>query len=114
MYGDGKAIRDFTYVSDVVEATLLAAGEAPSGHRIYNVAGGNPVTLNEVFELLTELTGRELDIRHEQAALGDPKRTGGDTTRIEEELGWHSTTLLRDGLGAQVDWFRVDWGAGLP
>jgi UDP-glucuronate 4-epimerase len=113
VYGDGKAIRDFTYVGDVVSATLLAAGEAPSGHRIYNVAGGNPVSLNDVFELLTELTGRELDIRHEQAALGDPKRTGGDTTRIEEELGWRSTTSLRDGLGAQVEWFRGAWSAGV-
>lgn len=113
VYGDGKAIRDFTYVADVVSATVLAAGETAPGHRIYNVAGGSPVSLHEVFELLTELTGRQLDIRHEQPALGDPKRTGGDTTRIEEELGWHSTWSLSDGLAAQVEWFRGDWDAGL-
>jgi nucleoside-diphosphate-sugar epimerase len=113
VYGDGTAIRDFTYVADVVSATVLASGEAPAGHRIYNVAGGSPVSLDEVFALLTELTGRELDLRHESRALGDPKRTGGDTTRIEKELNWHSTWSLRDGLAAQVEWFRGDWAAGV-
>lgn len=114
VYGDGKAIRDFTYVADVVKATQLASGDGDPGHRIYNVAGGNPVTLVEVFELLAELTGRKLDLRHEEAAAGDPQRTGGDTTRIERDLGWRAEWALRDGLAAQVEWFRSDRDAGLP
>jgi nucleoside-diphosphate-sugar epimerase len=113
VFGDGKAIRDFTYVEDVVEATVLAAGEGIPGHRIYNVAAGSPVNLNEVFEHLGELTRKELDIRHEEPALGDPDRTGGETTRIEHDLGWHSRWSLRDGLASQVKWFEQDWKAGL-
>ena len=113
VFGDGKAIRDFTYVEDVVEATVLAAGEGVTGHRIYNVAGGSPVNVNDVFEHLGELTRKELDIRHEEPALGDPDRTGGDTTRIEHDLGWHARWPLRDGLASQVQWFERDWEAGL-
>lgn len=113
VFGDGKAIRDFTYVEDVVEATLLAAGETVPGHRIYNVAGGSPIDLNEVFEIIADLTRRPLDIRHEEPALGDPDRTGGDTTRIRSDLGWHARWSVRDGLASQVDWFEQAWKAGL-
>ncbi|MGH8914816.1 MAG: NAD-dependent epimerase/dehydratase family protein [Acidimicrobiia bacterium] len=113
VFGDGKAIRDFTYFEDVIEATVLAAGVEAAGHHIYNVAGGSPVGLNEVFEHLGELTRKDLDIRHEDPALGDPDRTGGDTTRIETDLGWRARWPLRDGLAAQVEWFEQDWAAGL-
>ncbi len=113
VFGDGKAVRDFTYVEDVVEATFLAAGESVAGHRIYNVAGGSPVDLNEVFEMLGELTRRPMDIRHENPALGDPDRTGGDTARIEHDLRWQPRWSLRDGLASQVDWFEQAWKAGL-
>jgi len=113
VFGDGKAIRDFTYVEDVIEATLLAAANGEIGHRIYNVAGGSPVNLNDVFEHLGELTRKVLDIRHEEPALGDPDRTGGDTTLIERDLGWHARWSLRDGLTSQVEWFEAHRKEGL-
>jgi nucleoside-diphosphate-sugar epimerase len=104
VFGDGKTIRDFTYVADVVEATVLAAMEPIPGHRIYNVAGGSPVSLNDVFSLLEELVGTELEILHEEPARGDPDRTGGDTSLIESDLGWKARWSLRDGIQAQIDW----------
>jgi nucleoside-diphosphate-sugar epimerase len=107
VYGDGKAIRDFTYVDDVVEATVLAAKEAPSGHRIYNVAGGSPVSVNEVLEMIAKLLGIEVEIDYGEAAVGDPPRTGGDTTLISDELGWRPHIGLRDGLTKQVEWLRA-------
>lgn len=110
IFGDGKTIRDFTYVDDVVTATILAASERVPGHRIYNVAGGSPVNLNEVLEIIETLTGRTLDIRHEDRALGDPDRTGGDTTLIRGDLGWDPKWPLSDGLAAQVDWVRTAHG----
>ena len=106
VFGDGKAIRDFTYVTDVVDATVRAASIGDAGHHVYNVAGGAPVSLSETLELLEELTGVDLDVRFEQVALGDPKRTGGDTSRIESDLGWSPSVSLRDGLAAQVAWLQ--------
>lgn len=104
VFGDGKTIRDFTYVQDVVTATILAATERIPGHRIYNVAGGSPVNLNEVLDLIETLTELKLDVKHEERALGDPDQTGGDTSLIERELGWQPHWDLHDGLKAQVDW----------
>lgn len=106
VYGDGKAIRDFTYVDDVVEATLLAAGDPVTGHRIFNVAGGGPVSVNDVIELLGEILERPIEIRHTAPAKGDPARTGGDISLIRNELGWHPTTDIRDGLTRQVEWAK--------
>ena len=113
VFGDGTAIRDFTYVDDVVAATLLAAGSKSSGHQIYNVAGGSPVSLLEVLELLRELTSREIDVIQEEVAPGDPTRTGGDTSRIEHDLGWKASWALRDGLKAQITWFLEDRQTGI-
>lgn len=104
IYGDGKAIRDFTFVDDVVDATLKAAGSAFTGHRIYNVAGGGPVSVNDVIGFLSDILGRELDVHHTDPARGDPVRTGGDTSLIESELGWHPTTPVQEGLRSQVEW----------
>jgi UDP-glucuronate 4-epimerase len=106
IFGDGKAIRDFTYVGDVVSATVQAGMEHFPGHRIYNVAGGSPVTLEDVLSMLEELTGRTMEVIYEDRALGDPDRTGGDTTLIRGDLGWHPEWSLRDGLTAHVEWVR--------
>lgn len=106
VYGDGKAIRDFTYVADVVEATLLAAEPNSHGHRIYNVAGGGPVSVNEVVALLGDILGKDLAVHHTEPAKGDPVRTGGDTTLIERDLGWTPTTSIEVGLRRQVEWAK--------
>lgn len=108
VYGDGKAIRDFTYVDDVVEATLLSAGSFSPGHRVFNVAGGGPVSVNEVIEMISEILGKDLDIHHSEPAKGDPARTGGDTSLITQELGWSPITPIEEGLRRQIEWARGD------
>ena len=110
VFGDGSAIRDFTYVGDVVEATIVAARKIETGHHVYNVAGGEPATLLDVFDMIGKSTGRQLNLKHEERALGDPLRTGGDTTRIEAELGWKAGTPLSSGIDAQVEWYRSAHG----
>jgi nucleoside-diphosphate-sugar epimerase len=106
IYGDGKAIRDFTYVDDVVDATIKAASITERGHRVYNVAGGGPVSVNEVIDLLSQILGHAVEANHLEPAKGDPVRTGGDTSLIEAELGWRPQTPIRAGLEKQVEWAR--------
>lgn len=106
VYGDGRAIRDFTYVDDVVEATMLAARSGQQGHRVFNVAGGGPISVNEVIRLIEQIVGTPLEVDRSEPARGDPVRTGGDTTAIEEDLGWKATTPIEEGLRRQVEWAR--------
>jgi UDP-glucuronate 4-epimerase len=102
IYGDGTQSRSFTYVADVVEATILAL-QAPAG-ALYNVGGGEEASLRDAIALLEEIAGRSLEAGYGPPAPGDMRRTKADTTRIEHELGWRATTPLRDGLAAHWAW----------
>jgi UDP-glucuronate 4-epimerase len=103
LYGDGRQSRGFTYVLDVVEATIRAMESAPAG-ALYNVGGGAEVTMLAAIELLERLAGRKLDVRLSPAVPGDQQRTKADTTRIRSELGWSPRTSFEDGLEAQWRW----------
>jgi UDP-glucuronate 4-epimerase len=102
VYGDGTQSRSFTYVADVVEATI-AALDAPAGS-VYNVGGGEEASLREAIGLLEEIAGRPLEVSYGPPQAGDMRRTRADTTRIERDLRWRATTPLRDGLEAQWSW----------
>lgn len=111
IFGDGNSVRDFTYVSDIVNATLASATCPIAGHEIFNVAGGSPATVNEVVELIEGLLGHSVIRNHTEYAKGDPRRTGGDTARLERATGWKPEWMLRDGLAAQLDWLRSGRGS---
>jgi UDP-glucuronate 4-epimerase len=102
MYGDGTQSRSFTYVADVVEATI-AALEAPAGS-VYNVGGGEEASLRQAIDLLEEIAGQPLEVSYGPPQAGDMRRTKADTTRIERDLRWRATTPLRNGLEAQWSW----------
>jgi UDP-glucuronate 4-epimerase len=101
LYGDGSQSRSFTYVGDVVEATIRSL-DASAG--TYNVGGGEEATMRDALALLEEVAGRPLEVVHGPPQAGDNRRTKADTTRIERELGWRPTTSLREGLERQWEW----------
>ncbi len=108
LYGDGEQSRGWTYVDDVVEATILAMS---GGSGTYNVGGGVEASLREGIDILEGLAGRSLEIRKQPPVPGDQRRTNADTTRIRTELGWAPTVSLEDGLRAQWEWASATVGA---
>jgi UDP-glucuronate 4-epimerase len=106
IYGSGDQIRDFTYIDDVVDANYLAATTESAPGSVYNVAGGSNVTVNEVLEIITKISGKALDIRRVEAVPGDVWRTGGSSELIREELGWAPSRTVQQGLVAQYEWAR--------
>jgi nucleoside-diphosphate-sugar epimerase len=101
LYGDGSQSRSFTFVRDVVDATVRALA-APPG--IYNVGGGEEYTMRDALSLLEEVAGRPVRVRFGPPQTGDNHRTRADTHRIEEAIGWHATTPLREGLTEHWSW----------
>jgi len=105
LYGDGLQTRDFTFVSDAVDATVRA-GESSVAGRVYNVGGGNRVTVLDVLNLLEKITGIRPRIEHLQPVAGDVRDTGSDLTLIRRELGYAPSVDLASGLRAESDWWR--------
>ncbi len=101
LFGDGTQSRDFTFISDIVEATLLAAINDAAIGATLNIAGGNQTTLNEVLALLREVSGREVVCVHEPVPCGDVRDTQADTSRAARLLGYTPSVSLRDGLARQ-------------
>jgi UDP-glucuronate 4-epimerase len=104
--GDGHQSRDFTYVGDAVEATVVAFERAPAG-ALYNVGGGTEASLLEVFQLMERLSERRLRKELRAAAAGDVDRTCADTSRIRTEIGWVPSIGLAEGLAAQIEAERL-------
>jgi UDP-glucuronate 4-epimerase len=100
VYGDGRQLRDFTYVDDVVRGTMAALDAVPGS--VYNIASGRPVALLEVLDMLEHGLGKPLDVRLETAALGDVRDTHGSTALATAALGFTAQTELRDGVAAQI------------
>jgi nucleoside-diphosphate-sugar epimerase len=101
LYGD--ASRSFTFVGDVVAATVAAMERGPAA-ALYNVGGGEEASMRDAIALLEGIAGRELRVRAEGRARGDARRTSADVSRIGSELGWSPATSLAEGLGAQWSW----------
>jgi nucleoside-diphosphate-sugar epimerase len=105
LFGDGEQVRDFTYVGDIVAATRAAAENGQPGNS-YNVAGGTQTSILEVLETIGELTGRPIELDRRDAVAGDARRTGADTSKAREELGYEPSVDLREGLSRQVAQLR--------
>jgi nucleoside-diphosphate-sugar epimerase len=98
--GDGRQVRDFTFVADVVAATIAAAELATDA--AYNISGGASSTLLEVIEEIERLTGRRALIGFSPPARGDASRTSADLTAAGRDLGYRPTVSLREGLALQI------------
>ena len=108
LFGDGEQSRGWTYVADVVEATIAAMER---GKGLYNVGGAIETSMNETIALLEKISGRTLDVSREPAVPGDQRRTRADTTRIRSELGWEPRISLEEGLRRQWEWASSRVGA---
>jgi UDP-glucuronate 4-epimerase len=108
MFGDGQQTRGWTYVGDVIDATVRAM---EAGRGTYNVGGGVEATLRDSISILERAAGRTLEIREHPPVPGDQRRTNADTTRIRDELGWQPQVSLEDGLQAQWEWASSRVGA---
>jgi UDP-glucuronate 4-epimerase len=102
VYGDGEQSRDFTFVSDAVDATIRAASIDDPGEAIFNVGGGSRITIREALIILGDIMMRPIEIRRFPPQPGDVRDTAADLGRTRSILGWNPVVSLQDGLRAQV------------
>jgi UDP-glucose 4-epimerase len=104
--GSGEQTRDYVYVEDVARANVLALeGDAPSG--AYNVGTGIETSVNELYEILHETSGRDLLPTHVAAKPGEQLRSSVDPTAAARVLGWRPVTDLVTGLERTLRFFKT-------
>jgi nucleoside-diphosphate-sugar epimerase len=107
VHGDGEQSRDFTYVSDAVNANLAAAAAPPErcSGRAYNVGAGRAHSMLELLEVLAGILDVEPRPVHTDPRPGDVRHTCADPTAARNDLGFECQVSFEDGLRRTVDWF---------
>jgi nucleoside-diphosphate-sugar epimerase len=107
VFGDGKQTRDFTFIDDVVEATIAVAKNHGLGiGETFNVGGGNRVSVHELINQIANTVGKKARITYTERQKGDVKDTHADITKITKLLHWASKITLEEGLRRYVEWYQ--------
>jgi UDP-glucose 4-epimerase len=106
VFGDGLQSRDFTFVTDAVQAVVKASEVPGVSGRVYNVGTGRSVTLLELIAALNRVLGTSAVAQHGPARAGDVRHSRADVTRARQELGYEPAVELEDGLAQTVRWYR--------
>jgi UDP-glucuronate 4-epimerase len=111
LFGNEKVERDLVFVSDVVDATVLAGCcDCPPG-LVLNVCTGTSTSLAAVIAMVEDALGVRLPLRREAARMGDVRRTRGSNDRARQVLGWAPEVDVLAGVSAQVRWQRQRSGS---
>jgi len=106
IHGDGEQSRDFTFISNVVEANLLACEANLSGARVYNIACGGRYTLNQLFTALRARIGGNVKPAYGPPRPGDVRHSMAGIERIQRELGYRVGVAFEEGIGRTVQWYQ--------
>lgn len=107
VFGDGEQGRDFVFVSNVVDANLLAATSPRAAGRCYNIGCGRRTTINRLLEILGRLTGHQLHPEHAEPRAGDIRQSVADISRARSELAYDPVIDVEQGLGQLLDHERT-------
>jgi nucleoside-diphosphate-sugar epimerase len=105
IYGDGEQSRDFVHVDDVVAANLAAATTDCDGE-IFNVAGGDRITINELVETLNTVLGTDIQPTYDDPRPGDVRHSQASISKAESMLGYSPSVDLEAGLRATATQFN--------
>jgi nucleoside-diphosphate-sugar epimerase len=106
IYGDGNQTRDFTYVSNIIDANRLAMTASDVAGQLLNVGCGTGVSINEVVLAIAELTGHEVTPRYAPPRIGDVPHSTASIDRAREVLGFEPRVGFRDGLARTIEYFE--------
>ena len=106
VFGDGEQTRDFTYIGNVVQANLLAAGVKRTGGEVLNIGSGACISVNQVIRRINELLGTEVGPVYTDPRPGDVRHSLADIRRARELLGYEPTVDFNEGLRRSIEYYK--------
>jgi nucleoside-diphosphate-sugar epimerase len=107
IYGDGEQSRDFTFIANVVNANIQASSTTKGVGKIINVANGERITLNQLLDVLKEITGKtNAQAEYLPERVGDVKHSQADNNLAKEYLQYEKVFDLHEGLQRTISWWK--------
>ena len=106
--GDGEQTRDFTFVENAVMANIkaLLTDREEAFNNVYNVAVGKRISINELFRMITDLAGIDIQANHRETRAGDIRDSLADISKARNLLGYDPSVHIKEGLDLTLNWFR--------
>ena len=106
IYSDGNQTRDFIYINDAVEASIMLAERGKNG--IYNIGTGKEISLNEIFKLIKDISNIKVNPMRKNLKVAEARRSALDIKKIKKEFGWYPKTNIKEGLEETIDWYKLE------
>ncbi len=103
IFGDGRQMRDYVYVDDVVEANILALECPPD---ILNIGTGIATSVNELIDVLSAVTAEDVTYEHTSPRPGEVFKNVLDSSKAYKRIGWKPRTNLKQGILKTFEYFR--------
>ncbi len=107
VFGDGTQTRELTFVSDIIQANLLALNAPAGAPLLYNIGSGQRASLNQILQMLAEISDITPRLEYTVRAAGDHRHGAADITRAQRELGYAPRVGLQEGLRQQFEWQKA-------
>jgi UDP-glucose 4-epimerase len=104
VYGDGNQMRDFTYISDIIDGLVLAAESDKSSGEIFNLGCSNPIRINDLIEKMYQITGKVKSIKYLDKQKGDVEITYSKIEKAKNVLSFKPKVNIDDGLKRTYEW----------
>jgi UDP-glucose 4-epimerase len=105
VYGTGEQTRDFTFISDAVDANVAALSDGLNGEA-YNVGGGSRIKLIECIGTIEEISGKKARLKFGDSQRGDARHTYADVSKAKRDFGYSPRVGICEGLAEHYDWLK--------
>ncbi len=106
VFGDGEQTRDYTFISDAVDANIKAMESEIDDASVFNIGGGSRKTLNEVIKVIEGTAGKKARIKYIEKQKGDMRHTYADISKARDKLKYAPKVSLEEGLKREVEWLK--------
>ena len=109
VFGDGEQTRDMTFIDDIVDANLrLLDPTVELKGQALNVGSSRRISVNQLLDVLRDLTGSDIEAVYQETAVGDARDTWAAIDAARDLIGYSPSTSLEQGVSRFFEWFRSD------